>query len=107
MTDRRNQPLKVELVDGALQISIGIGALQFVAEHAPGPPLTWYDEELGEYMIYPISDSVDFANDVLIELCREQEDGTTPVHVLFDNAMWKAIEEGSLGVDYEPVKWEG
>ena len=103
---RKDQPLKVEIIDGVLSISIGVGTLRFSAEHAPGPPLTWYDDESEEFMKYGISDEAEFAKDVLRELLHEREDGATPVHILLDQAMWKAIENGSLGVDEEPSKWE-
>lgn len=45
-----------------------------------------------------------FARDVVRELNREEEDGTTPIHLLFDKAMAEAIEQGSLHYAFPEVK---
>ena len=42
-----------------------------------------------------------FARDVQRELRREQEDGTTPVHTLFDDAVTAAVEDGCESADYD------
>lgn len=47
------------------------------------------------YHGYSITDANGFAGDVVRELNREAEDGTTPVHLLFDRAMGDAIDDGS------------
>lgn len=41
-----------------------------------------------------------FAGDVVRELNAEAEDGTTPIHELFDKAMATAIDNGSLACDF-------
>lgn len=46
-----------------------------------------------------ITDVSGFARDVARELNREAEDGTTPIHLLFDSAMAEAIEQGSEHVE--------
>lgn len=51
-----------------------------------------------------ICDLEEFARDVARELNREAEDGTTPVHLLFDAAMAAAIDNGSVGIDYTKKK---
>jgi hypothetical protein len=46
-----------------------------------------------------VIDATRFAKDIVNALNDEQEDGTTPVHVLLDTAFEKAIEDGSQGVE--------
>lgn len=61
-------------------IKIGISTLAFSTE------------QLG----WKINSSTGFAKDVLYELRdRAEEDGTTKVHILFDDAAIRAIEDGS------------
>lgn len=72
-----------------LVISIGLETLAFSLEHMPRS----YDET--EYVA---TDFKEFANDVRAELVREEEDGTSPLHTLLDEAMDKAIDNGSAYV---------
>lgn len=46
-----------------------------------------------------ITDAAKFAKEVCRELNEEQEDGTTPVHLLFDRAIERAFEQGAEGVE--------
>ena len=46
-----------------------------------------------------ITDAAKFAKEVCRELNEEQEDGTTPVHILFDGAIQSAFEQGAEGVE--------
>jgi hypothetical protein len=103
----KDKPLTVEIVDGELRISIGIGTLKFSTENSPDTRLNWFDEDLDDYVGYKVSDEEEFARDVKNALNAEEEDGTTPLHTVIDNACVTAIEEGSLGMIYEPspVKW--
>lgn len=48
---------------------------------------------------YHVTDRQRFADAVVEQLGEEQEDGTTPLHLLFDNAMRAAIEDGAEGAD--------
>lgn len=52
-----------------------------------------------------VTDPVKFAKGVCYALNDEEEDGTTPVHLLFDKAFEKALEDGSEGVE-EAVRCE-
>ncbi len=88
MAGDRNQPLLVEIVDGELVIRIGIDTLIFAARTGDD-----WDER------FVIVDADVFAEDIRHELEREQEDGTTPVHMLIDAAVEQAIDQGSLGID--------
>lgn len=97
----KDHPLTVEVKDDELQIRIGIDTLKFALECAPEYPLCIFDEDRDEYMTYKVEDINQFVEDIVTELDNEQEDGTTPVHLLLDQAMLKAVENGSLGIAEE------
>lgn len=88
-----DQPLEVTVKNGVLSISIGVSTLAFSLEH--GNDFLTYDAEAK----WKVNSDGAFAVDVKRELEREQEDGTTPVHLLLDEAMNSAIEQGSAYVD--------
>lgn len=92
-----NKALKVQIVNGELVISIGISTLCFAIDHAPE---MWNEKEDKPR----ITDEAGFARDILEQLTREEEDGTTPVHRMFDAAAARAIEYGSANVELEPSK---
>ncbi len=52
------------------------------------------------YSACKITDVAGFAKEVVCEMNREAEDGTTAVHLLLDSAMAAAIDNGSQWVDY-------
>ena len=83
LRDLRDRPLEIHIVDGLLTIAIGTGTLTGAIRVGP----TFDQAE--------ILDSERFAQDILLELCREEEDGTTPIHRLFDDAACAAAENGS------------
>ena len=76
--------------------------LKFAAERAPDNRLCWLDEESGKFLSYEVTDIEEFAKDVQRALLEEDEEGTTAVHILLDNAFIRAIEDGSIGVAEEP-----
>ena len=78
--------LKVNVKKGVLAITIGVDTLAFAMQRIERWP-----EEI------KIIDADDFAKDVLRELMREEEDGSTPVHRLFDKVGLEAMEQGSIG----------
>jgi hypothetical protein len=51
---------------------------------------------------YRITDAELFADAFVRELNREDEQGTTLIHRLFDKAMNEALEQGAEGVEEEP-----
>ena len=73
-----------------LTISIGVNTLAFALENMPRQ----HSEPA-----YRSTDNDAFAVDVKTELQREEEDGKSPIHILFDNAMNSAIEHGSTFVE--------
>jgi len=92
-----DQQLKVEVVRGKLVISIGIDTLAFAfTESTLAKP--WNDSD-GDYRaVYTIEDELVFAKEVATALKEEAEDGTTPVTVLLDAAMDRALDNGAEGV---------
>jgi hypothetical protein len=80
--DPRQQPLKVEIVDGRLVVSIGVGLLCYAVQGAGGCDFRVTNEDA-------------FAADIARELERDEEDGTTLLHRAFDKAASEAVEGGS------------
>lgn len=86
--------MKIEIVDGAILITVPLSALRTAAAVA-------FDEAWGvEQHDIRVIDSSMFAADVLRELEAEDEDGTTLVHQMLDRAMIRAVEQGSEGISY-------
>ena len=90
----REQGLTVGLLDGRLVISIGIDALMVAVRASP----VW-EQQQAEGRGWSIENADGFAEDIVAELEREQDDGTTPVHEVLDAAIEEAIEQGSLNID--------
>lgn len=88
--------LTVRITNGAIVIRLPLSVLPVAFEAAP---FNVFPED-GSHPAYRVSDVNAFADAVVYELEREQEDGTTPVHLLFDAAMQNAVEDGCEGVDY-------
>ena len=85
----RNQPLQVEIKEGRLEITIGIDLLCFAVEHGSG--MEWLT----------VTDKDVFAKEILSALRSEEEDGSTPVHRMFDAAATEACEQGADGCECE------
>lgn len=94
-------PLSVEISHGRLVISIGVETMAHVVEVGSG--FEEYDPRTKQFLHPKITDPWGFAHDVLRELESEQEDGTTPVHLLLDRAADEAINNGSQYVDMPPM----
>lgn len=92
-SDLQQTPLTVEIVDGKLVISIGVETLAFAVWH--GDVLDDGDR---------IADVDAFARDVVRQLVDEDEEGTTPVHKLLDEAALTALDQGDT---IDSVRLEG
>lgn len=87
LTRRRQERLKVEVRDGRLVISIGVGTLAWAAEN---------DNEGGfSKPKLRIRGPTGWAQEIVAELLREDEAGETPIGKLLDDAFMKAVEAGS------------
>jgi hypothetical protein len=63
----------------------------------PFLPLIFDGSPLGPE--FKVTDPNTFASDVVYELNQQREDGYTPVHRMFDDAMTEAVEQGTEGVE--------
>jgi hypothetical protein len=88
----KKQPLKVEVVRGRLVISVGIDTFAFAAENC----FHFFD---GDKQTVKVTDQQAFAEAVARELQKEAEDGTTPLHLMLDQAFVNAVEDGCDGVE--------
>lgn len=91
--------LTVEVTNCRLVISIGIDTLAFAAANCE----RFYDGESGDYTAR-VTDNREFAREVALALQHEKEDGTTPVHVLLDNAFEYVVGDGGNGIVVTPAK---
>jgi hypothetical protein len=78
---------------GCIVIRIEISALPLIVPGAWGP--------VPGDDCFKVTDAEAFARDLVAELNREEEDGTTPVHRMFDAVIQGAIENGAEGVEIE------
>ena len=90
MSDK-DQPLKAEVVDDKLVISIGVGTLAWAAKKKNGGPVP---------NKYKIACKQQWARDVANALEHDDEVGNTPLTELLDNAMQSAMDRGSTGLRY-------
>jgi len=84
------------LENGLIKISVSVKDLPRTVQDSTDYGYLPLFAELGT----SITDVNRFAKDVVYALNEEKEDGTTPVHVLFDNAFERAVENGSQGVSW-------
>jgi hypothetical protein len=89
----KDRPLTVQIEEEELVLRIGVDTLAWACEHCPKLEDDWFDPT------YKVTDPAGFARDVLRELEREEEDGTTAVHVLLDAVIVEAIDRGSCAVE--------
>jgi hypothetical protein len=82
----KDQPLQIGIENEQLVIRIGISALAFGVQSG--------DDWSGEV----IADELQFAKDVVRELEREDEAGSTKFHFLLDELANKAVENGSAAI---------
>ena len=96
--EENNLPLRAEMVGSTLSITIGEGTLAFAFENnEDNHPFNIRTQNFE--LMYRVVDPKVFAEDVLAEINREGEDGTTPLTRFLDDMMEAAVENGSLGID--------
>ena len=88
----KDQPLKCEISNGVLTLSIGIGRLAFCAVQENGGPL-----DSGRN---PIINTPLFAQDVVDAIVRDDETGATIAGDMLGKAIEKARDFGSAGIAY-------
>ncbi|MDE1902140.1 MAG: hypothetical protein KGI37_10965, partial [Alphaproteobacteria bacterium] len=77
--------------DGAIVIRVPLDALPMVLEGA------WAMRKFDTR--YKITDADEFAKELTRALNREDEQGTTAIHELFDQAILNCLESGAFGID--------
>lgn len=87
------QLLAVKAENGVLSISIGVALMAWAVQNAP----EWPQE-------FHVTDLRDFSREMVRQLQRESEDGTTPVHRMLDHAANEVLEQGGDGVDEGDVE---
>ena len=90
--------LRIDVKGGKLIISVGIDTLARAFEDSE------YNEHFNDLSeiyekLYCVTDHKEFAKEVALALQEEDEEGTTAVHVLLDEACENAIENGCEGVE--------
>lgn len=92
------QPLKCRAARGAISISIGNQTLKHSAAMHP----EFWDGETGpDVPNIKVTNAAVFAKEVVRQINREDEDGSTLLTRMFDEAMKQAVENGCEGVDHE------
>ena len=82
---------------GTLVIRLPIKNLPVVLQATPG---------VGEGQPwYRVTDAEAFAKDLMHELNREDDIGSTRVHRMLDEAILEAIEQGAEGIEDAPMQW--
>lgn len=89
--------LSVKMVKGDLVIRIPAKTLAVAADAA-------FNEAFGEPHKLVITDQTVFASEVVRMLEHEEEDGTTLVHKMLDQAMVAAAEDGCDGLEEKEEK---
>lgn len=85
--------------NGRIVVYISFMDLAFAAENHPG----FWDGESGIEITAPnitVTNPAEFAQEVVEQLNREDEDGSTMVTKLLDDAISEAINSGCEGVSY-------
>jgi hypothetical protein len=80
---------------GKVVIELGINTL---ADAAANMPDNNYGDDCNDWFLqFKIIDAAEFAKDVVIEMMREEEDGSTPLIYFIDKVCRLAIDNGSCG----------
>lgn len=83
--------------DGALVIRLHADAL--IAATEASPFLDGYDPDRRGGPLVRVTNATEWVKSVWYELNRETEDGTTLIHLMFDKAFLRALENGAEGAE--------
>lgn len=92
------QPLKTEIIDGRIVISIGLDCLQTAIEASPS--MEGFEDDDGNQKFPKVTDAEVFAKEVVMALENEEEDGTNLIHKMFDEAFEYIGENGAEGIEF-------
>lgn len=79
--------------NGQIVISIAVDALPMIVSGSCASGDNYLQG------LWRVTDAEAFAREVCLALNHEQENGTTPVHIMFDRAFNYAIDQGAEGVE--------
>lgn len=96
----KDQPLKAEVVDGRIVISVGVETLKFCHNETEKQS----EGIRGFGSGFFITEAEEFAKDVVRELKREREDGSSPLTDLFDKFTIESANQGSMHTE-ERFDW--
>jgi len=93
-----NEPLRCEVSDGRLEMTIGINVLRFAAENCE----RFYDGPRDTRAPYiKVTDADEFAKEICREIEKESETGITLLNAMIDKAIYEAVGNGCFGVDHD------
>lgn len=95
----KNTELSVKIEDEELVIRVGISILCKAVRQCQVIDYAVMEAD-GDESVVEITDEAVFANAILDALNEEEEDGSTPVHRMFDAAANEAIEQGCEGIEF-------
>ena len=94
MAGKPEDSAKAVIEDGAIVTHVPLENLQAVMDG--GFACNAYDRR------YTVTDTAGFGKEIADELDREDEEGTTPIHRLFDAAINAAVNSGAQHVEEYP-----
>ena len=95
-------PLEVKIERDALVIRVGVQTLAHAATYADWAYECEEGELHNEYIRrFAIANPWEFARDVMHAMLREAEDGSSPLSDFIDEASKAAVDDGSLGCEYD------
>lgn len=91
-------PLRIDSNMGTLSLFVGSELLRFAAETHQG---LWDGESGPDVPVVKITDQREFAFAVAEAINSEDEDGSTLLTRMLDEAIMQAVEDGCDGVDHD------
>jgi hypothetical protein len=89
-------PLRCRILKGVLTITVGADTVKFATENHP----TFFNEE-GENTL-EVADKSEWLRSVVSRINSEEEDGSTLLTKMLDDAIAEAVEQGEEGLRDEP-----
>lgn len=97
MSNENEYPLQIAANMGTLSVFVSEDLLRYAAETHQG---LWDGESCADTPVVRITDQREFAAAVADAINREDEDGSTMLTRMLDDAIMAAVEDGCEGVDH-------
>lgn len=103
--ERRNgnsaaSPELISIDGGDIVIRITLDALVFASEHGC---LCTFSKLKNDFRTVKVHDPVQWRDAIVRALRREKENGDTPVHLMLDEALEYALDQGEEGISVEGI----